>query len=374
MHKITFFPVGNGDCCMIDLENGKKLLFDYANLKTDNKDDLRIDLKQALIDDLKSSGKKEFDVVSFSHGDDDHIHGAKDFFYFEHAQCYQSEERIKIKELWIPAAMFIEENPPEEVRILRAEARYRLKNKKGIKIFSSPKQIKSWIDKQEDLNIEECEEFFVRAGETVNTFNKENDGVEFFVHAPFIYQLENGVENRNDSSLIFQVVFSVDGQDTRLLLIGDTDDKVLSEIVDITRYYKREERLKWNIYDIPHHCSYKALNSASTNEGNSIEPIENVKFLLEKGEKRGILISCSNTIPGENTTQPPHKQAALYYKKVADNIDGEFKVTMEYPKPSKPEPIIINIDGSGASIKKLNFGNCSILTKTAPRAGRYNGR
>ena len=32
MHKLSFFPLGNGDCFRVDLANGKKVLFDYADM------------------------------------------------------------------------------------------------------------------------------------------------------------------------------------------------------------------------------------------------------------------------------------------------------------------------------------------------------
>lgn len=49
MHKITFYPLGNADTCKIDLECGKKLLFDYANTRNpDNEDDSRVDLESVL--------------------------------------------------------------------------------------------------------------------------------------------------------------------------------------------------------------------------------------------------------------------------------------------------------------------------------------
>jgi 1,2-phenylacetyl-CoA epoxidase catalytic subunit len=79
----------------------------------------------------------------------------KIFFYFEYAKDYQSDERIKINELWVPAAMLLETNPPEDARILRQEARYRLKNKQGIKIFSEPELLKDWI-KQNELDYQEA--------------------------------------------------------------------------------------------------------------------------------------------------------------------------------------------------------------------------
>jgi hypothetical protein len=33
MHEVTFILLGNADCCRIYLHNGKKILFDYAQLK-----------------------------------------------------------------------------------------------------------------------------------------------------------------------------------------------------------------------------------------------------------------------------------------------------------------------------------------------------
>jgi hypothetical protein len=31
MHKLTFFPLGNADCCRNDSEAGKKILFDLRS-------------------------------------------------------------------------------------------------------------------------------------------------------------------------------------------------------------------------------------------------------------------------------------------------------------------------------------------------------
>ena len=107
MHRATFFPLGNADTCRLDLECGKKLLFDFAHWKdAENEGDLRIDLAESLRDALEADS---FNVVAFTHVDDDHIHGAIEFFYLDHAQKYQSDDRIKIEELWVPAAVIIEE-------------------------------------------------------------------------------------------------------------------------------------------------------------------------------------------------------------------------------------------------------------------------
>jgi glyoxylase-like metal-dependent hydrolase (beta-lactamase superfamily II) len=146
MHKMTFYPLGNADCCKIDLSNGGKLLFDYANMRDDEDEaDLRINLAKALKDDLQDAKRQDFDVVAFTHADDDHIHGFSEFFYLEHAEKYQAEDRVKIKDLWVPAAIITEEGAEDEARILRTEARHRLKKGKGIRVFSRPDRLKDWL-------------------------------------------------------------------------------------------------------------------------------------------------------------------------------------------------------------------------------------
>lgn len=74
------------------------------------------------------------------------------------------------------------------------------------------------------------------------------------------------------------------------------------------------------------------------------------------------MVSTSDPIPDEDTTQPPHRQAANFYKEVATDINGEFKVTMEHPKEEAPEPLVITIDGSKATVKKQHAGAASFIT------------
>jgi len=52
------------------------------------------------------------------------------------------------------------------------------------------------------------------------------------------------------------------------------------------------------------------------------------------------------------------------------NKSGEFVVTMEHPSESRPEPIVIEIGGSGPKIRKRSIGAASVITsRPAPRAG-----
>lgn len=71
--------------------------------------------------------------------------GDTDFFELRHAALYQGNGRIKINELWLPAAMLIEDvkrdQMSDEFAILRREGRHRLLEGKGIRVFSKPRAI-----------------------------------------------------------------------------------------------------------------------------------------------------------------------------------------------------------------------------------------
>jgi len=106
-HQIVFYPVGNGDTSQIVLSQGRRVLFDFCHrTNADNADTPEIDLKKRLKEELDSAGRDYFDVVAFTHADADHIQGSTEFFELQHAAKYQGAGRIKIKQLWVPAAMF----------------------------------------------------------------------------------------------------------------------------------------------------------------------------------------------------------------------------------------------------------------------------
>lgn len=375
MHKVTFFPLGNADSCLIELSNGKKILFDYADTHdSEDDEDRRCDLEKEIRDRVK----EKIDIVAFTHLDNDHIKGSSKIFWLEHAKNYQGEDRIKINKLWVPAAVLTEAAPDdEEAKIIQKEARYRFKEGKGIRVFSRPTKLKEWCEKN-DIDFEARKDLLTDAGQLAPEFSKGIDGVEFFVHSPFAKRLnEEEVEDRNEDSLVMQAVFNIGGVDTKMLLMADIDHETVADIVEITKEFKkRPERLEWDIIKIPHHCSY---NSIGPDKGeDKTKPIEEVKWLYENGGlNKCRSISSSKPIPQKNTKedkddQPPHRQAAAYYKDVADQHRGEFLVTMQEPSKESPKPIVIEIDGNKARVLKAGiWGGGIAVSRPAPRAGYY---
>ena len=375
MTQLTFYNLGNADCCRIDFRNTDRMLIDFADMKNhDDKNDNKSDLPKLLWEDLDDLGIDNYRVVAFSHLDNDHIKGSSAFFYFEHAEKYQGGKRARIDTLWVPATAITEKNVKDDAFVIRAEARHRLKEGKGIIVFSRPERLKEWLE-ENGLTIEERQHCFVDAGHLVPGFSLKDDCVEFFAHSPHAYRSDkNTIEDRNGDSLVFQTRFVEEGQYTDVLFTTDVDSEVLSEIVDITKKNMNHDRLHWNVYALPHHCSYKALNVDEKGEDKTA-PIAQVKWLCEEqGEKFGYIVSTSNPIPAKGSqedkdVQPPHRQAANYYKN--DVVDKKrFLVTMEQPNSLIPKPIVIKIDSSGAVLKSA--GSVSIaasVATTPPRAG-----
>lgn len=374
MTKLTFFPLGCADTSLIEFHDGRRMLVDYANMQTGQQGDKCCDLPTLLKADLKAAGRTRYAVVAFTHLHDDHCKRSAEFFWFEHAQKYQGDDRHKIDSLWVPASAITEDCLDQDARVIRQEARHRLRKGKGIKVFSRPERLKEWFD-AEHLDMESLRHCFVDAGKLVDIFDIEKDGVEFFAHSPHAKRTnDRGVEDRNGDSLVFQVRFREGGTETDLLISGDANHEVLAEIVDITKHYNNQNRLHWNVYHLPHHCSYKAIGPDKCDDKTT--PVEQVAWLCEtQGEAKGFIISPSKPIPLKGTAededvQPPHRQAAEYYW--ADVLESRrnLLVTMSEPSSTNPKPIVLEVTRDGAvKIPAGSGGSKAAAAVVAPRAG-----
>ena len=376
MHKINFFPLGNADCCRIDLDGGEKILFDCAATRDpEDASDNRCDLHQELRDDLDASGRDHLDVVAFTHLDRDHFARSTEFFHLEHAKKYQGDGRVKINVMWVPAAVITEKAPDDdEARILQKEARHRLRKGVGIRVFSRPERLRGWCQ-QNGIKLEDRRALITDAGQVTPEFSLKKHGVEFFVHSPFaVRQNDNTVEDRNEGAIVMQATFMIGSTVAKALLMADATHETLTEIVAVTKKKGNEYRLEWDVAKLPHHCSYLSLGP---DKGvDKTKPVAEVKWLYEEqGQDGAVVISTSKPIPKKGSeedrdVQPPHRQAADYYKGMLTESDGEFVVTMEHPKESAPEPVVIEIGSGGATLKVVAMTGGDIATShPAPRAG-----
>ncbi len=377
MPRLTFYPLGNADTCLIDLANGKKVLFDFADMRcTDDDEDKRIELSATLRKDLKDAKRSGYDVFAVTHLDNDHTCKADEFFYLDHASKYQEGDRARISTLWVPAGVITESRNDLEpgARALQAEARHRLVNNYGIRVFSRPESLRDWLEDR-GIELEDRQHLITDAGNVAPGLSLANDGVEFFIHSPFGWrQDEDTVIDRNANSLVVQASFLVDGVTTSAILGSDADYEAVSLIVQTTRRHGREARLFWDIFKLPHHCSYLTLGPERGQDETT--PVKNVAWLFEDQMQRGgIIVSTNKPVPTkgsdeDQSAQPPHRQAADYYQRIVAQKDGEFIVTMEHPRESAPKPLVIDVGWVKARVKReQSIGGAVLTSVSSPRAG-----
>ncbi len=380
MHEIKFYPVGNGDTSQIVFSNGKRILFDFRHIqKAEDDDSPEIDLKAELKKELDEADRDSFDVVAFTHGDKDHIENSTDFFELRYASKYQGDDRIKIDQLWVPAAMILEtatnDQQSDEFVTWRQEARHRLREGEGIRVFSKPDKLKDWLQ-NEGLSVAERRDLITDAGEVVPEFDLETDGVEFFCHSPFIKHVDGSDDLRNEAALVFNVRFKVEGNTFDYFAVGDSKWDVLEDIVQTTKDHGNEDRLDWDLFSIPHHCSYLALSDEKGDR--ETVPKDLVKELLQHGRENGYMVSSSKEIKTNDEAyeqvQPPHIQARKCYDRyLSDNDGAKLYVTMEEPNASEPEPLVFEIksDGLTRGGKATATASAAIVSTPALRAGHY---
>ena len=380
-HQVVFYPVGNGDTSQLVLSAGRRVLFDFCHRKkADNEETPEIDLKKRLKDELDAAGLDYFDVVAFTHADEDHIQSSTEFFELQHAVKYQGDGRIKIKQLWVPAAMAMEsasnDQQSDEFVILRQEARHRLLEGKDILIFSRPQELMDWLvpklkERGEAANARD--HLFIDAGTLVPGFSLTTDGAEFFCHSPFIKHYQNGDFIRNSAALVFNIRLQAGANTFDYLEVGDAHWEDLEDIVSITKYHKNDDRLAWDLINIPHHCSYKSLSDEKGEK--ETEPKPGVKELLRAGKRDAYIVSCSKPVvdvkESYDQIQPPHIQARKAYERYLKEVGGrKFLVTMEEPNANKPEPLVFDVTANGVSWTKAALvGAPAIITSRPSRAG-----
>jgi len=228
---------------------------------------------------------------------------------------------------------------------------------------------------EQGIDFESRKHLIVDAGKLVPGFTLDGPAkAEFFVHCPFGWrQDENTVVDRNEDSIVMQVTFTESGRLTRLLLASDVNYETLAAIVQVTRKHGNEHRLAWDLMKLPHHCSYKSLGPERGADETVPDP--DVKWLFENQRREASdIISPSWSIPAKGSKadgdiQPPHREAANYHRRVTDEDDGEFIVTMEHPSKTNPKPFAYKITASGFALALAAPMVASTAAAASPRAG-----
>ena len=145
-HIIKYYPVGNADCTLIKLDNGKTIIVDcqiLADLTDGHGKQVMFDVKADLLKELKKDGlgRPFVDLFISTHPHDDHCKGFAENFYHGEVDDYdkdKNKDEIIIEELWI-TPRGLNNNLSSPAEDIRKEAKRRRKLYDDDKNFTGSK-------------------------------------------------------------------------------------------------------------------------------------------------------------------------------------------------------------------------------------------
>lgn len=376
-HIIKYYPVGNADCTLIKLDNGKTIIVDcqiLADLTDGHGKQMMFDVKADLLKELHkdATGRPYVDLFISTHPHDDHCKGFAENFYHGDVADYDKDKNkneIIIEELWItPRGLNNNLSAPAED--IRKEAKRRRKLYDDDANFCGSKGNYLRIigyDKDKEFDRRYC---YV-PGKLVTTVHGASlSWLEIFIHAPFKEDVETSkkYDNKNATSVIVQFGFKIDGYTgykSRVLMGGDAEHEIWQHILDNNT---DEEKLKWNIFLAPHHCSWSFFNDSDNKK--EIKPSAEDILNKQIGNSANIIAS-SNEIKNDNNNPPCFEAKQQYIKKLKYG-SSRFLNTATHSKVGNiPQPIVFKIDEYGKTLKEnATVAGATSISNPAPRAGR----
>ncbi len=376
-HIIKFYPVGNADCSLIKLDNGKTIIVDcqlLADLTDGQGKRVMFDVKADLLKELKRDvyDRPFVDLFISTHPHDDHCKGFSGNFYHGDVSDYdkdKNKDEIIIEELWItPRGIKNELSSPSED--VRKEAKRRRK------LYDSDANFKGsqgnylriiGYDEDKDFDGRYC---YV-PGKLVTMVHGESLAwLDIFIHAPFKEDVETSKksDDKNATSIVVQLAFKVAGYigyKSRVLMGGDAEYKIWQHIIDNNN---EDDRLKWNIFLAPHHCSWSFFNEPD----NKKEILQTAEIILcQQLGNSAHIIASSNEIRDDGNNPPCYEAKQQYIKQLKAGVSHFLNTATHSKHGSIPQPIVFKINENGKILKaSTTVAGASSISNPAPRAGK----
>jgi len=287
--KITFFPVGNGDMTLIELDDAKqtKILLDM-NIRESADDeanedyfDVASELRSRLKNDSK--GRPYIDVFLQTHPDQDHVRGLAKHFHLGAVDDYKApkegeQAKIIIQEIWSSPIVWRRADKRtghtlcQDAKDFNTEAKRRVNlYKKAKKIGEAGDRIRI-IGKDEGDNTDGLEAILTEVDQTFTKINEqETQMVEVYVLGPLQAKDVEDEDrlSKNHSSVILQFKIAAQpyGSKTNIFLCGgDAEVAIWRELW--RKHQNAPHCLSYDILLTPHHCSWHY--SGPRNPDNSL--------------------------------------------------------------------------------------------------------
>jgi hypothetical protein len=147
---------------------------------------------------------------------------------------------------------------------------------------------------------------------------------------------------------------------------GDADHYVFEKILEKSKINYNEDKLEWDLFLAPHHCSWSFFNDRPY-EDNTEPKDYSLEFLDYKNVGANVIAS-SKKIEDKKPNPPHYPAKEEYVKKVGES---KFKNTAINKDEKAPEPLVYTIDDNGFKLEKAGVAaSVSIMSSSTPRAGR----
>ena len=376
-HIIKYYPVGNADCSLIKLDNGMTVIVDcqiLADLTDGKGKQVVFDVKADLLKELKkdASGRPYVDLFISTHPHKDHTKGFEGNFYHGDVSKYDKEknkDEIIIEELWITPRGIMNDLADTSEEIRREAKRRRKLYDDNISFHGSTGNFLRIIgyDKDKDFDSRYC---YVPENTVTSVHGSSLSWLDIFIHAPFKKDIESSKrdDDKNAISIVVQLGFKIQGYSeykSRVLMGGDAEHNIWEHILENN---KDNERLRWNIFLAPHHCSWTFFNDSS----NKKEVLPCAESILDKQIGSLAHIVASSEEIKDNDKNPPCYQAKQQYINRLKSGSSHFLNTATNSKVGNiPQPIVFKINEYGKTLKEVTtVAGTSSIANPAPRAGK----
>lgn len=355
MAKVTFFPVGNGDMTLIELDSGRTILVD-VNIRcaADDPDDDTPDVAKMLRERLKKDDDDRYYVDAFllSHPDQDHCRGLKKHFHLGKPDKHDGSDKILIREMWSSPVVFRRASRKDgfvfcdDADAWRKEAKRRANLVKDGEATEDGDRIQI-LGEDEDGKTDDLTSVLVKVDENITKINGLADGTftgQLLAPLPLSEDEEEEASlTKNDSSVIVRFDIKAGGTADACCYLTGGD----AEVGIWKRLWKRHENtpkaLQYDLLQAPHHCSWHSLSYDSWSEkGDDAEVCDEARSALAQARDGAFIVASSNEIK-DDKNDPPCIRAKREYEDIAGEAKGRFKWVGE----KSPDCLIFEITADG---------------------------
>lgn len=379
---VCFFPVGNGDMTLIELESGRTILID-VNIRAaaDDPDDPIPDVAAKLKKRLRrdSQGRPYVDVFCQTHPDQDHCSGLRTHFHLDSPDTYDPESgKILIREIWSSPMVFRRASRRttlcEDAKAFATEARRRVARFRQVGAAAGDGDRVQIMGRDENGKTDDLEAILVPVDGQVTKVNGTVDGTMVArVLGPLPKSGDEDEEEalaKNRSSIILRFSIMGEGEPDacRFLTGGD------AEVAIWDRLWGKHRGNDWLEYDLlqtPHHCSWHSLSYDSWSEmGEDTKVSKPARAALSRTRAGAVLVSSSKAIKDDDS-DPPCIRAKREYVQIAGEAGGSFMCTGEYPSEADPDVLefVIGRDGPRRKARSGNVAPAVIVGAQPVRHG-----